>query len=66
MPERWVVLPEGADEQTQAGFSEILAVHAVLPACGTHRRGMSSRRHHQSHHTICSAADMPSLRTVSC
>ncbi len=34
MPERWVVLPEGADEQTQAGFSEILAVHAVLLSNG--------------------------------
>jgi hypothetical protein len=30
MPERWIVLPDGADEQTQAGFSHILAVHAAL------------------------------------
>ena len=30
MPERWVVLPEGADAASQAGFSQILAVHAAL------------------------------------
>lgn len=30
MPERWVVLPEGANENTQANLSEILAVHAAL------------------------------------
>ena len=30
MPERWSILPEGANEQTQTGFSEILAVHAAL------------------------------------
>jgi hypothetical protein len=28
--ERWIILPEGANENTQANFSEILAVHAVL------------------------------------
>src|SRR3712207_6575108 len=30
MPERWVVLPAGADVATQSGFSQILAVHAAL------------------------------------
>ena len=30
MPERWSILPEGANEQTQTSFSEILAVHAAL------------------------------------
>jgi hypothetical protein len=30
MPERWVVLPEGAPAETQADFAEILAVHAAL------------------------------------
>ncbi len=30
MSERWIILPEGANENTQANFSEILAVHAVL------------------------------------
>ena len=30
MSERWVVLPEGAPEGTQAAFAQILAVHAAL------------------------------------
>jgi hypothetical protein len=30
MPERWVVLPEGAAQETQAAFAQILAVHAAL------------------------------------
>ena len=30
MSERWVILPEGAQEGTQASFAQILAVHAVL------------------------------------
>ena len=30
MPERWSILPEGANEQKQTSFSEILAVHAAL------------------------------------
>lgn len=30
MAERWVVLPEGAPASTQAGYAQILAVHAAL------------------------------------
>src|SRR3954447_25408763 len=30
MPERWIILPEGGSHNTQANFSEILAVHAAL------------------------------------
>jgi hypothetical protein len=30
MPERWIVLPEGAQPDTQASYSQILAVHAAL------------------------------------
>jgi len=30
MVERWVVLPEGAPESTQAAFAQVLAVHAAL------------------------------------
>ena len=30
MPERWVVLPEGAPPDAQASYSQILVVHAAL------------------------------------
>jgi hypothetical protein len=30
MPERWVVLPEGASPDIQQNYSQILAVHAAL------------------------------------